>query len=85
MHGQLIDQNELTAKPSRHSGESQYPTLALDKERFDTMDLNSYEEQNPTLSRMESGFLLRYHGLSQLIALSFITKSVKEWTAKEVL
>ena len=49
------------------------------------MDLNSYEHQNPTLSRMESGFLLRYHGLSQLIALPFITKSVKEWTAKEVL
>ena len=34
---------------------------------------------------MEIGFLLRYHGLSQLIGLPFIAKSVKEWTAKEVL
>ena len=34
---------------------------------------------------MEISFLLRYHGLSRLIGLPFLGKSVKEWTVKEVL
>ena len=65
--------------------EVQFPTLALDKERFNTEDLAIFEQNNPSIRDLEVIFLLKYYGLCKLAKLECIGKALKEWTIKEVL
>jgi hypothetical protein len=57
----------------------------LDKERFNTQDLNVFEDKNPNIKELDILFLLKYYGLCKLAKLDFILKTLKEWTIKEVL
>ena len=63
----------------------EFPTLALDKERFTTLDLNDFKEEHPELQEMSSTLFLSYFALEAVLRLEFIDKPIKEWTMKEVL
>ena len=67
------------------SKEEEFPTLVLDKERFNTHDLVRFEEANPEIKEFDLEFLLKYYGLCKVIHLDFIDTDICEWTIKQVL
>jgi len=59
--------------------------LALDKERFNTGDLNQFENRHPEIRKFDLFALMKYYGMCKLSKLEFISKNMKEWTIKEVI
>lgn len=57
----------------------------LDKERFNSEDLNIFMDRNPNIKELDVIFLLKYYGLCRISKLEYSSKSLKEWTIKEVL
>lgn len=82
-NGQLREQKEVLI--SSRSKEEEFPTLVLDKERFNSEDLNVFEQRNPSIKEVDVLFLLKYYGLCRVSKLEFVGKGLKEWTIKEVL
>ena len=73
---------EVSAKGSK---EDNFPSLALDKERFNTEDLNHFENRNPDIKEYDLSFFLKYYNLSKIAKMYFAPKQIKDWTIREVI